>query len=232
MSIGIDFPFGTLMDMLQVLLFIGFFIKQRSKPNWADLKGPITVLILIWIFYNLIQIANPTAESRLAWVYTIRSVAIVTLTYFVFMYNIRSVEFIRVVLKTWIFLAICAALYGLKQEYIGFSASEEAWLHSDPNIAGLLFIDGHWRKMSFLSDPVAFSYNMVVASILCMALLTGPIKFYKKILLCVCIFILLWAMLTSGTRGAYVLPPVTLLLFAILKFNRQVLRFGIAGGLY
>ena len=229
MSIGINFPFGTLMDGLQVLLFLGFFIHQRNRPDWQGMKGPITVLILVWIFFNLIQIANPAAESRLAWVYTIRSVAIVTLTYFVFLYNIRTVAFIRIILKTWIVLAFCAALYGLKQEYIGFSASEEAYLHSDPNIAGLLFIDGHWRKMSFLSDPVAFSYNMVVASVLCMALLTGPIKLWKKGLLVFCIFIMLWAMLTSGTRGAYVLVPVTLIMFAILKFNKKVLQLAIVG---
>src|SRR3569833_859440 len=122
-------------------------------------------MILIWITYNLLKIDNPASESSLACVDTIRSVALVMLTYFVFLYNIRSVEFIRLILKTWIVLAFCAALYGLKQEYIGFSASEEAYLHSDPIIAGLLFIDGHWRKMSFLTDPVAFSYYMVVASI-------------------------------------------------------------------
>ncbi|HVX51133.1 MAG TPA: O-antigen ligase family protein [Chitinophagaceae bacterium] len=229
MSIGINFPFGTLMDGLQLMLLLGFIIKQRSKPDWGILKGPVTVMILVWIVYNILEVANPAAESRLAWVYTIRSVALVMLTYFVFLYNIRSVEFIRIILKTWLFLALCAALYGLKQEYIGFSAAEEAYLHSDPNIAGLLFIEGHWRKFSFLSDPVAFSYNMVVASVLCMALMSGPIKFWKKVVLGFLVFIYLWAMLTTGTRGAYVLVPVTLVLYAIFKFNRRVLRLGIAG---
>lgn len=229
MSLGINFPFGTMMDGLQVLLFLGFFIKQRAKPNWVILKGPVSVMILIWILFNILEIANPAAESRLAWVYTIRSVALVMLTYFVFIYNIRSVEFIRLILKTWIFLAVCAALWGLKQEYIGFSAAEEAYLHSDPNIAGLLFIEGHWRKFSFLSDPVAFSYNMVVASILCMALMSGPIKFWKKIVLAVITVVLLMGMLTTATRGAYVLIPVALILFAILKFNMRILRLSIVG---
>ncbi len=229
MSSGINFPFGTLMDALQVLLFLGFFIHQKKRPNWEGLKGPVSVLIFFWIVFNVIEVANPAAEARIAWVYTIRSVAIVTLTYFVFLFNIRTVEFIRIILKTWIFLAMWAAFHGLKQEYIGFSASEEAYLHSSPDIAGLLFIDGHWRKMSFLSDPVAFSYNMVVGSLLCMALLTGPIKFWKKGVLVFCIFIMLWAMLTSGTRGAYVLVPVSLLMFAILKFNKMVLRGAIVG---
>jgi len=36
-------------------------------------------------------------------------------------------------------------------------------------------------------------------------------------------------MLTSGTRGAYVLVPVTLILFAILKFNKRVLQLAVVG---
>jgi O-antigen ligase len=70
---------------------------------------------------------------------------------------------------------------------------------------------------------------MVVASVLCMALMSGPIKFWKKVVLGFLVFIYLWAMLTTGTRGAYVLVPVTLVLYAIFKFNRRVLRLGIAG---
>lgn len=228
--LGLNFPVGTLMDVLEVLLLLGFLIKQRNNPTWKDLKGPVTLWILVWILFNMLEIANPTAESRLAWVYTIRSVALLSLTYFIFLSGITTVSFIRLILKTWIVFALIAALYGLKQEYIGFSASEEAYLHSDPRIASLLFIDGHWRKFSILSDPVAFSYNMVVAAVMCMAIMTGPVKYWKKVVLGICIFLFLWAMLASGTRGAYVLVPVTLILFAILKFTMAVLRFAIVAG--
>ena len=114
--LGLNFPVGTLMDVLQLILILGFLIHQRNKPAWEDLKGPVTIMILIWIVFNIIEIANPAAESRLSWVYTIRSVALVMLTYFVFISGIRRVSFIRVILKTWIFLALIAAIYGLKQE--------------------------------------------------------------------------------------------------------------------
>ncbi|WP_229209211.1 O-antigen ligase family protein [Dyadobacter sediminis] len=223
MRLGINFPLGTVMDGIQVLLILGFFIYQKKYPDWTVFRGPISFMILVWIAYNIIEVANPVAESRLAWVYTIRSVAIVMLMYFVFMFQIRTVSAIRNLLYMWLILSIFAALYAYKQEYIGFSTAEDEWLHSDPNIANLLFIAGRWRKFSIFSDPVAFSYNMVVSSILCIALLTIVKKFWKKVVLAILIALFFSAMLFSGTRGAYVLLPAAMVLFMILRFSRQVL---------
>lgn len=227
--LGVNFPLGTVMDGIQGLLILGFFIHQKRRPNWKVFKGPISVMILIWIVYNLIQVANPSAESRLAWVYTIRAVAIVMLTYFVFMYQIRTIQFLRFLLKLWLGLALFGALYAYKQEYIGFSDAEQAWLDSE-GVADLLFIAGHWRKFSIFSDPVAFSYNMVVSSIICIALLTFVKKTWQRVVLALMIALFFSSMLFSGTRGAYVLIPAAMVLFVILRINRQVLIFsGIAG---
>ncbi len=227
--LGVNFPLGTVMDGIQGLLILGFFIHQKRRPDWKVFKGPISVMILIWIVYNLIQVANPSAESRLAWVYTIRAVAIVMLTYFVFMYQIRTIQFLRFLLKLWLGLALFAALYAYKQEYIGFSDAEQAWLDSE-GVADLLFIAGHWRKFSIFSDPVAFSYNMVVSSIICIALLTFVKKNWQRVVLALMIALFFSSMLFSGTRGAYVLIPAAMVLFVILRLNRQVLIFsGIAG---
>jgi putative inorganic carbon (HCO3(-)) transporter len=223
MQFGINFPLGTVMDGIQGLLILGFFIKQKRDPNWSMFSGPIGTMILIWIGYNLLQVANPVAESRLAWLYTIRAVAIVMLSYFVFMYQIRTIKQVRFILKLWIGLALFGALYGFKQEYIGFSAAENAWLQSDPGISSLLFIAGHWRKFSIFSDPVAFSYNMVVSCILCIVMLTYVKKTWKKVVLVLLVILMFNAMLFSGTRGAYVLIPAAMVLFVILRFNRQVL---------
>lgn len=232
MKAGINFPMGTLMDGIQVLLILGFFIRQRKHRDWSVFKGPVSMMILIWIGFNIIQVANPAAESRLAWLYTIRSVAAVMLMYFIFVYQIRTIKAVRNILKLWVGLSIFAALYAYKQEYIGFSASEDAWLHSDPDIAGLLFIGGHWRKFSIFSDPVAFSYNMVVSSILCIGLLTNAKKFWEKVILVILIILFLTAMLFSGTRGAYVLVPAAMVLFLILRFSRDVMIGGIVAAFF
>ena len=80
-------------------------------------------------------------------------------------------------------MSLFAAIYAAKQEYIGFSDAEEAYLHSDPAIAGLLFIAGHWRKFSIFSDPVSFAYNMSMSSIFFIALIAGKMPMLKKIIL-------------------------------------------------
>lgn len=231
MRLGIDFPVGTLMDGIQLLLIIGLFVKSGKKPtDWRLSKDPISIIILVWVGYNLLQVINPVAGSMLAWLYTIRSVAIVMLMYFVFRYHIRSLAYVRILLKLWLLLALLAALYAFKQEYLGFSDAESSWLNSDPMIANLLFIDDHWRKFSFLSDPVAFSYNMVISSILSVCLLGATKKLWKRAVLVLLTAIYLYAMTFSGTRGAYVLIPAALLFYTILNFNKFVFVGAIAAG--
>ncbi|MDT3404209.1 O-antigen ligase family protein [Mucilaginibacter terrae] len=224
--IGVPGPIGTLMDGIQFLLLLGLAVRVKNDDNnWGYFKSPITTVLLIWLGYNILEFGNPFAESRMAWMYTIRTVAIVLLGYFVHLYSIRSVQFIRYIFKLWLAMALIAALYAYKQEYIGFSDAEEAYLHSDPAIASLLFIAGHWRKFSTFSDPVSFSYNMVMPTILCVCVIAGKFKPWKKIVLLVCAFLYMSSMLFSGTRGANVLLPAALLLFAILNYSQKVLIF-------
>jgi len=114
------------------------------------------------------------------------------------------------------------ACYAFKQEYFGFADFELKWLNSSPDLAYLLFQSGHWRKFSMFSDPVTFAYNMATATMLCLALITGPIKKYQKIILGFFAAFFLYVMLFSGTRGAYPLIPAGFLFLAILKFNKKI----------
>lgn len=229
---GVNFPLGTLMDGMLLLFILGLFIQQKKKTDWQIFNNSISWYIIIWIAYNFIEVGNPAAESKLAWVYTVRSVAILALSYFIFLYTIRTKAFIKIILKWWIALCLIAALYAFKQEYFGFADFEERYLHSDPNVELLLFIAGHWRKFSIFSDPVTFAYNMVVASLLCVALLTGPISGKKKFLLAIIIGFYLLNMIYSGTRGAFPLVPAGLMMYAILNFSKKILIFGIVVGVF
>ncbi|RYE36662.1 MAG: O-antigen ligase domain-containing protein, partial [Sphingobacteriaceae bacterium] len=227
--IGVNFPLGTLMDALQLLLLIGFFIRQKTNPDWSFMKTGISKIILIWIVYNLLQVLNPEASSKQAWLYTIRTVAAVTLTYFVFVYQIKSIQFLRLAIKLWISLSLFAAIYGYKQEHYGFFAFEQAQLN-DPLMISLLFINGIWRKFSIFSDPVSFSYNMVISSLLCISLMTGTFKTWKKLVMLFLTMFFLLNMLYSGTRGAYVLVPAALVLIAVLNYSKKVLLMSVIGG--
>jgi O-antigen ligase len=73
---------------------------------------------------------------------------------------------------------------------------------------------------------------MAIASLLCIALLTGPFKAYKKVGLVIIIATLLVNMLFSGTRGAFPLVPAGLMLYAILKFSKKILLFAIIAAVF
>ena len=229
--LGITFPLGTLMDGIEVLFLIGMLIGMKKKREWYLFKSPITVMVLVWIVYNLIEVGNPVAESRAAWVYTVRSVAIIMIMFFIFIYNIRTISFVRQIIVLWLVLAFIGAVYGLKQQFVGFFGFEDVYLHSNPNIANLLFIGGVWRKFSIFNDPVIFAYTMVVACCLCIGILTGPVTRKQKFILYGLIFIYFFSMLYSGTRGAFVLIPAAMIFFGILRFNKIILVVAVAAGL-
>ncbi|HET8828303.1 MAG TPA: O-antigen ligase domain-containing protein, partial [Pelobium sp.] len=225
-AINTTFPLGTVMDGMLAIMILGFFIKQKYNRNYWILKNPISYIIAIWVIYNVLQFFNPVAASKLAWVYTIRNVAAVMLSYYIFTYYIDSRKFLRTVIALWLGLSFIAALYAIKQEYFGFFAFEER-NHYDPQIIGLMFIDGHWRKSSIFSDPVTFSFNMAAASILCLGLLTGPFKKKYKLMFFAlgCLFTIV--MTYSATRAAYVLIPAAFLLLFVLKFNRYAVALSL-----
>jgi putative inorganic carbon (hco3(-)) transporter len=223
---NLSFPMGTVMDVIEFLLIISFFLKQKYEQNWNFAKNKITAVVVMWICYNLLEALNPSADSRLAWLYAVRPIALVAMTYFLFQFYIRDIKFIRTIFKLWIGLSVIVAVYALKQEYFGFADFEMKWIKADPIITNLYFIGNHWRKFSIFSDPVSFAYNMVISSILCVCLMTGPLSSRKKIVLGLlsCLFFI--AMLYSGTRGAYVLYPITFAFYSVLKYNKRVMLMG------
>ena len=223
-------PLGLVMDALTYLLILGFFIRQKKERDWSYFRNPITYFILIWIGYNFFEVINPSAASILAWVYTVRTVGFIMLMYFVFVFNIRSKESLRFLLKLIIVLEFLSGLSAFQQEHFGLFPFENEWLHRDPARFGLLFIGGHLRKWGLFSDPVVYAYNMVAAALLCIALVMSNIKSNKKIILGFLIAFFFMVMLYSGTRASYVIIPAAMVMLTILNFNKKILAVVIIGG--
>ncbi|RYU92056.1 O-antigen ligase domain-containing protein [Mucilaginibacter terrigena] len=225
-----DTPTGIILDAITYLLIFGFLLKFKYDKDWTYFQNPISYLVLAWLAYNFLEVINPVSPSILAWVYTVRTVGFIMLMYFIFVYQIRSVETIRFLIKLWLVLAFLSALSGFQQENFGLFSFEKTWYYSDPLRLSFLYINGHLRKVAIFPDPVTFSYNMVVAAILCLCIIFRKIKTYKKIILACMIPFFFLVMLYSGTRGAYVLPPAALALLAVMNFNKKILMFVIGAG--
>lgn len=224
-------PTGIILDAITYLLIFGFLLKFKYDKDWSYFKNPISYLVLAWLAYNFFEAINPASPSILAWVYTVRTVGVIMLMYFIFVYQIRSLATIKFLLKLWLVLALLAAISGFQQENFGLFPFEKAWYYSDPLRLSFLYINGHLRKVAIFPDPVTFSYNMVVAAVLCLCIIFTKIKTYKKVILSCMIPFFFLVMLYSGTRGAFVLPPAALAMLAVMNFNKKILVVVVGAGI-
>ena len=140
----VELPYGLSLDVLLVVLALGVIMKQIRERDLSFAKSPLTLPIVTWVFYNMIQVLNPVAASRLAWVYTVRSMALLILLYFIASYALNSYRRVINIFKFILGLAFLSALYGLKQEFFGFTDFETVWLYSDPARFDLIF---QWSRM-------------------------------------------------------------------------------------
>lgn len=214
-------PIGTALDGLLFAMAFGVVVQLSRNRDFNFLKHPISLLVIIWIYYNLIQVLNPGAGSRLAWVFTVRTVAIQLLLYFIACYAFKSKQSIVFMLKVLIFWAFAAALYAFKQEFIGFSAGEMAWLTSDPKRFELIFQWDRLRVFSFCSDPTTFGILMAYMAVFCMILATGPFSVLKKTMLVIGAICMLMGMAYAGSRTPFVLVPIGVLFYTLMTFKRN-----------
>jgi len=88
--IGIPAPFGIFMDVFLVIFILGIYIHMYNKKEWLIFRSPISIVILIWIGYNIFEVFNPAAASRLSWLAALRTVALVSVYFFVFLLHVKT----------------------------------------------------------------------------------------------------------------------------------------------
>ena len=215
-------PLGTAVDGLLVLMIFGILIGQIVKKDWAFAKDPISTWLLIWIYYNLFQVLNPSAESKMAWLFTVRSLAILNLLYFIACYAFTTLDRIKQMLHFIIGLAFFTAIYGLKQEFLGMTTFEKAWLYADPERFQLFFQWGRMRVFSILSDAMTFGIMMVYMGFFCFIYATAPMKTVWKAFLIFAGIVMFWVSAYSGTRTCFALIPLGFVFYALMTLSRNV----------
>ncbi len=216
-------PIGTSLDILLFIMFFGLLLKQVKERNFEFARNPISFLVLLWVLYNLLEILNPWADSRLAWLFTVRSMAGLILLYFVACYAFQNLKAIIWMLKLILATAFVSALYGLKQEFFGFSSSEMAWLYADPERFQLIFQWSRLRVFSFFSDPTNFGIFMSYSGTFCLILATGPFKTWQRVLLVFAALCMILSMAYAGSRTPFILLPAGLIFFSLLTLKRNII---------
>ncbi len=226
-------PLGVILDLLAVLAFIAIFFAKDEERDWKLLNSPITYLYLVIVVYQFLQVFNPSATSFTGWAVALRGNTSFLL-YIVFFQMLSSFEQVKKFTKVWIVLSAAVGLYGIYQEIFGLTYFERNWVYSSEARVKLLYIWGHMRKFSILSDPSAFGLFAGFSGLGCLILAVGPFKSTYRVILAILALIMFISMSFSGTRTAIVMVAFGIIFYIILtirsKATVMVMAVSIIGG--
>lgn len=214
-------PFAVVVDLIVYLVSLGVLIRVFLIRNFtlAPFNNAISLALLAWILYLILQVFNPNTSSLVGWSLFMRGISMSILLYLISLYCFSDLKFIKVFTIFWVGLALISALYGIYQEIMGLPDFDLRWVYSSKARYRLNFIWGRFRKWSFLSDSMTFGVFMAFTGIFCLIMTLGPYKLKRKILLAVCSAIMFLGMAYSGTRTAYAIVPVGISLFVMMTIN-------------
>lgn len=220
---GVALPLGILIPGSGYLCIFSILASQyRKRTNSAAFwKTPTSLAMLALFFFLLLEVFNPEIGSREGWWNYFQKQILYLLFYYVSFLMLDSIEKIRRFVKLWIILATGVALWGIKQQYFGFTSFEDAWIHSDPNTTNLLFQGGMFRKFSLLPDPAAFGVMCTSSALFTLVLaIRTPIK-KTRTQLYVITFLQIIASSYSGTRTCNVMLLAGLMSYIIFTLNER-----------
>lgn len=222
----VPFPMGTLYDALIGLVFISLIVS-RKEQNWTGFKNPVTIMFVIVIVYQVLQLFNPSATSAVAWIVSLRN-NISFLIYVICFQMFSSVKEVKRFTIVWIGIAVLTGIYGVYQKLFGLTGFESAWLNAKPDVAKLYVLFGQLRVFSFLSDPSIYGLFTGAAALSTMVLTLGPFKIRYRVLFAALTVLLLVAMSYSGTRTAIAMVAVGVAFYVtIMVHNRKTFIAGL-----
>lgn len=229
-ELPIDVPLGIGLEILLILtLFVALFNKH--KTNWADANNDMVKLVVLWFIISVLQLANPSGASAAGWFAEIRGTALnMLLTVPLACAVMQREKHLNVFLYIVIAWSVIGALNGLKQLYIGLFPGEERFLAI---AARTHMIHGVLRVFSFYTDAAQFGASMAHIAVVSWILAMGPFRLWKRLLLFGIGCLLFYAMMISGTRGAFfVLAGGLVGLFLTKNFRALIVGLFVLGAIY
>lgn len=217
-------PYGMGIELFLILTWISALIHY-NKVEWLSIRTDLSLLFLIWFIISLMEVINPAGASVRGWLQEIRGVAlypilIIPLSFVIF----RKKGDVDVFIKLILFMAFIAALNGIKQVHIGLWPGEQRFIDSPEGATHMIF--GKLRAFSFY-DAGQFGAFQSVFVLMAIVLALGSSKIWKKVVLLSLAAMFGYAMLLSGTRGAFFALIVAAFFAIVLTKNFKIL---VAGG--
>jgi VanZ family protein len=225
----VEGPFGLFIDIILLITALGLVFRLRSDPHSPGINSKLSLAVLIWFIYTLLELFNPEAISFEAWFYAVRGVSLyfisTVLLTLVLLYKEKDCD---TFIKIWFICSLLATLWGMKQFFIGLDSAEVRWLESGAKITHVLF--GKLRIFSFYSDAGQFGAAQAHTAVAAMVLALGPIKKKQRIFYIITALLSIYGMLLSGTRGALFVVITGMGVYLLLSAKPKIIIPGIITG--
>ncbi|MEC9486635.1 MAG: O-antigen ligase family protein [Prosthecochloris sp.] len=219
---------GLAIDGLLVLTFLAFFLTNYRNADWKPAQNGLTVIVLGWLGYNILQIANPQSHSVIAWFYAVRGVALYLAGYIILAFLVlKQKKHVDIFLMVWLGLSVISVLWGIRQNYIGLDPAEQQWL-STPKHRATHLLFGHLRVFSFYTDAGQFGAAMGHAGISAGILALGKGSMKKRIFFGSMSLLFIFGLFISGTRGALIIPVTGFMVYLVVNRNFRMIALGLA----
>jgi putative inorganic carbon (HCO3(-)) transporter len=214
-------PISTFAEVLVLVLFIGTYWQARKDENQKGnlLKYPISILLIIYALYYIIELFNPDMGSPAGWSFSSKRFA-VEILFFVISYRlINTPDRFRYFLKFWIVMSLITALYGCYQQWFGILPVDLNGM--DEHELGLLFQGGTIRKFSFLEGVITFGSLCGFMAVLTIILAINEKVRKRKYQLEFISFILFLGLTYSGTRTFNLMIPAGIALYVLMTMKNK-----------
>ena len=216
---------ASLPNELLELILIAIAIIDLRETNFENLANLMTIGVLGWCIFCIIEVFNDTCGLGInvtAWFTGVRLMAFQLLyAVIVFSLYINTSKRLYQLIFWWAGLVLFSVLWTWKQQNIGFTAAENAWLN---NYAYRTHrVNGILRYWSVFNDAAIFGIHMASASAFFIILaITNKIKKYR-IFFGIVGILSVWAMFASGTRTAIFCLIAGFCVFLVLSKSIKII---------
>lgn len=210
---------GLIVEFLEGTLALGLISSMVVRRDVHRLASPLTLPVLIYICYQLVQALHPNLPSTFNIIYALRDPINFAVPFFAAVYLIRDRQQLKFFLTMWLLLAVAIALYGLKQHYLGLNNLETAWL----SVSRTHVLYDRVRIFSTLGSADALGMHMAVSMVLSLGLAFSTRSRLVKYAAIGSVPLFVVTDLFTLTRGAYSAALIGVLALALITRNRAML---------
>jgi hypothetical protein len=220
----VPIPFGLSVDILLTISLLTILFTA-SKRDFSQLHNPVMYAVVLWLFFTILQLANPESRSAEAWFYSARGFSLYWIQVFIIgLVTINRMSDLERIVNIWSVSSFILALWSFEQMYIGLLGADKVWMDTIGYVTHML--QGQLRSFSFCSDAGQFGAAMAHITLFTLIRTIQEPKMSRRIVLGFATLVYFWGFAVSGSRGPVMVLGLGFIVYLLIKGNITFLAIG------